>query len=210
MSLLKRIGKSPETLERTTSAPAKPISSRSTAGTPEKLMRRTVKKPPQDTMVSLKKKVQDRLLAEMDPNADLSDVVAVRQTIKEAYESILGFTPRILVASFLAYTVGEFSNSFVLAKMKIKTKGRWLWARTIGSTIVGEGLDALIFITILYAGRFNLSFIAIAILTHWLIKTGYEVVATPFTYAVVNFLKKKEAIDTYDYDTNFNPFSISV
>jgi len=129
---------------------------------------------------------------------------------QEAYESIIGFTPRILVASFLAYTVGEFSNSFVLAKMKIKTKGRWLWARTIGSTIVGEGLDALIFITILYAGRFNLSFIAMAILTHWLIKTGYEVVATPFTYAVVNFLKKKEAIDTYDYDTNFNPFSISV
>jgi len=128
---------------------------------------------------------------------------------QEAYKSILGYTPRILVASFLAYVVGEFSNSFVLAKMKIKTKGRWLWTRTIGSTIVGEGLDAAIFISIVYIGRFDLSFIAIAILTHWLVKTGYEIVATPFTYAVVNFLKKKEAIDTYDYETNFNPFLVS-
>jgi len=128
---------------------------------------------------------------------------------QEAYESILGYTPRILVASFLAYVVGEFSNSFVLAKMKIKTKGRWLWTRTIGSTIVGQGLDAAIFISIVYIGRFNLSFIAIAIVTHWLVKTGYETVATPFTYAVVNFLKRKEAIDTFDYETNFNPFRIS-
>ena len=128
---------------------------------------------------------------------------------QKAYESILGYTPRILAASFLAYVVGEFSNSFVLAKMKIKTKGRWLWSRTIGSTIVGQGLDSAIFITIVYIGRFNLSFIAIAILTHWLVKTGYETIATPFTYAVVNFLKRKEAIDTYDYETNFNPFVVS-
>ncbi len=128
---------------------------------------------------------------------------------QEAYESILSYTHRILAASFLAYMVGEFSNSFVLAKMKIKTKGRWLWARTIGSTIVGQGLDTAIFITIVYIGRFELSFMAIAILTHWLVKTGYETVATPFTYAVVNFLKRKEAIDTFDYETNFNPFIIS-
>ena len=128
---------------------------------------------------------------------------------QEAYESILGYTPRILLASFLAYLVGEFSNSFVLAKMKIKTKGRWLWTRTIGSTIVGEGLDAAVFIPIVYIGRFDLSFIAITVVTHWLVKTGYEAVATPLTYAVVNFLKKKEAIDTYDYQTKFNPFLIS-
>ena len=128
---------------------------------------------------------------------------------QQAYKSILGYTPQILFASFLAYVVGEFSNSFVLAKMKIMTKGRWLWTRTIGSTFVGQGLDAAIFITISYIGRFSLSFIAMTILTHWLIKTGYEAVATPFTYAVVNFLKKKEAIDTYDYETNFNPFLIS-
>jgi len=127
---------------------------------------------------------------------------------QEAYESILGFTPRILLASFLAYVVGEFSNSFVLAKMKIATRGRWLWSRTIGSTLVGQGFDAAIFITIVYIGRFNLSFIGMAILIHWLVKTGYEAVATPFTYAVVNFLKRKEAIDTYDYETSFNPFIV--
>ena len=128
---------------------------------------------------------------------------------QEAYESILGYTPRILFASFLAYIVGEFSNSFVLAKMKVMTRGRWLWTRTIGSTIVGQGLDSAIFITIVYIGRFEFSFIAITIFAHWLVKTGYETVATPFTYAVVNFLKKKEAIDTYDYETNFNPFLVS-
>ncbi len=128
---------------------------------------------------------------------------------QEAYEKTLGYTPQILSASFLAYVVGEFSNSFVLAKMKIVTKGRWLWTRTIGSSIVGQGLDTAIFITIAYIGRFGLPFIAITILTHWLLKIGYETVATPFTYAVVNFLKKKEAIDTYDYKTNFNPFLVS-
>ncbi len=126
-----------------------------------------------------------------------------------AYESILGYAPRILFASFLAYLVGEFSNSFVLAKMKIKTKGRWLWTRTIGSTIVAQALDAAVFIPLVYIGRFDLSFIVMASLTHWLAKVGYETIATPFTYAVVNYLKKKEAIDTYDYETNFNPFSIS-
>ena len=127
---------------------------------------------------------------------------------QEAYESILGYTPQILSASFLAYLVGEFSNSFVLAKMKIATKGRWLWTRTIGSTIVGQGLDTAIFITIAYIGRFNLSFVALTILAHWTVKVAYEAIATPFTYAVVGFLKKREDIDTYDYDTNFNPFSI--
>ncbi len=127
---------------------------------------------------------------------------------QEAYESILGFTPRALFASLLAYLVGEFSNSFVLAKMKIRTKGRWLWTRTIGSTIVAQALDAAVFIPIVYVGRFDLSFIVIASLTHWLAKVGYETIATPFTYAVVNYLKKKEAIDTYDYETNFNPFLV--
>ena len=128
---------------------------------------------------------------------------------QEAYESILGYTPQILFASFLAYLVGEFSNSFVLAKMKIKTKGRWLWTRTIGSTILAQALDAAVFIPLVYLGRFDLSFIAMASLTHWLAKVGYETIATPFTYMVVNFLKKKEALDTYDYQTNFNPFLIS-
>ncbi len=128
---------------------------------------------------------------------------------QEAYESILGYAPRILFASFLAYLVGEFSNSFVLAKMKIKTKGRWLWTRTIGSTLVAQALDAAVFIPLVYIGRFDLSFIAMVTFTHWLAKVGYETIATPLTYAIVSYLKKKEAIDTYDYETNFNPFSVS-
>ncbi len=126
---------------------------------------------------------------------------------QRAYESILGYTPRLLAASFVGYLVGEFANSFVLAKMKVLTRGRWLWSRTIGSTIVGQGLDSVIFITLAFIG--TPSFVVTMILYHWLAKTGIEVIATPFTYIVVNFLKKKEAIDTYDDQTNFNPFSIS-
>ena len=126
---------------------------------------------------------------------------------QEAYESILGYTPRLLLASFCGYLAGEFVNSFVLAKMKILTRGRWLWSRTIGSTIVGQGLDTLIFVTGAYFGA--PFFVPIMILHHWLAKIVIEAVATPFTYAVVNFLKKKEAVDTYDYETNFNPFLIS-
>ena len=126
---------------------------------------------------------------------------------QEAYENILGYTPRLLAASFVGYLVGEFANSFVLAKMKILTRGRWLWSRTIGSTIVGQGLDSLIFITLAFIG--TPSFVIIMVLYHWLAKTVIEAMATPFTYVMVNFLKKKEAIDTYDYQTNFNPFSIS-
>ncbi len=127
---------------------------------------------------------------------------------QEAYKTILGYAPRALFASFLAYLVGEFSNSFVLAKMKILTRGRWLWTRTIGSTMVAQALDAAIFIPLVYIGRFDLSFILVASVTHWLAKVGYETIATPLTYAVVNYLKRKEAIDAYDYETNFNPFSI--
>jgi uncharacterized integral membrane protein (TIGR00697 family) len=126
---------------------------------------------------------------------------------QEAYESILGYAPRLLVASFSGYLAGEFANSFVMARMKILTQGRWLWSRTIGSTIVGQGLDTLIFVTGAYFG--TPFFVPIMILYHWLAKTGIEAIATPFTYAIVNFLKKKEAIDTYDYETKFNPFLIS-
>jgi hypothetical protein len=126
---------------------------------------------------------------------------------QEAYESILGYTPRLLAASFLGYLVGEFANSFVLAKMKILTRGRWLWTRTISSTVVGQGLDTAIFITVAFFG--TPSFMLVMILYHWLAKVGIEAVATPFTYAIVNYLKKKESIDTYDRETNFNPFLIS-
>jgi len=126
---------------------------------------------------------------------------------QEAYESILGYTPRLLAASFFGYLVGEFVNSFILAKMKILTKGRWLWSRTIGSTVVGQGLDTSIFITLAFIG--TPSFVPIMILYHWLAKTVIEAILTPATYAIVNFLKRREAIDSYDYETKFNPFNIS-
>jgi uncharacterized integral membrane protein (TIGR00697 family) len=125
---------------------------------------------------------------------------------QEAYESILGYTPRLLIASFCGYLAGEFTNSFILAKMKILTRGRWLWSRTISSTIAGQGLDTSIFITLAFIG--TPSFVPIMILYHWLAKTIIEAMATPLTYTIVNSVKKKEAIDTYDYDTNFNPFLV--
>jgi len=124
-----------------------------------------------------------------------------------AYERILGYTPRLLAASFCGYLVGEFANSFILARMKVLTRGRWLWSRTVGSTVVGQGLDTLIFITVAFIG--TPSFVPILILYHWLAKTAIEAAATPLTYVVVNFLKKKEAVDAYDYQTNFNPFSVA-
>jgi queuosine precursor transporter len=125
---------------------------------------------------------------------------------QQSYTAILGYTPRLLLASFLGYMVGEFSNSFILSKMKILTRGRWLWTRTISSTIIGEGLDSCIFLTVAFIG--TTSFMPLFILYHWLAKVIIEVVATPLTYAVVGWLKKSESVDAYDYSTDFNPFSI--
>ncbi len=122
-----------------------------------------------------------------------------------AYQTILGFTPRLLLASFTAYLVGEFANSFVLARLKIATKGRWLWTRTIGSTLIGEGLDTIIFISIAFWGIIPPPLILTAMLTQWTFKVLYEVIATPFTYLIVGFLKRREGLDTYDYRTNFSP-----
>jgi len=124
-----------------------------------------------------------------------------------AYVSILGAAPRILAASAAGYLAGEFANSFILARLKLLTKGRWLWSRTISSTIVGEGLDSLLFLSIAYWGQ--PFFGAAMVLAHWLSKTAIEVAATPLTYGVVGYLKKKEAVDVYDYATDFNPFSVS-
>ncbi len=126
---------------------------------------------------------------------------------QEAYQRILGYTPRLLAASFLGYLVGEFANSFILSKMKIMTRGRWLWSRTIGSTIIGQGLDTAIFVTVAFIG--TPSFLPIMILYHWLAKTVIEALATPITYVMVNWMKRREATDTYDYDTRFNPFRIA-
>ena len=128
---------------------------------------------------------------------------------QEAYKTILGYTPRLLIASFIAYLVGEFSNAFILAKLKIATQGRWLWLRTIGSTLVGQGLDSLVFITIAFVDTIPAAGLMSAIITQWLAKSGYEAVATPLTYWVVNFLKRQEGLDVYDYETRFNPLLVT-
>ena len=125
-----------------------------------------------------------------------------------AYERILGSTPRFLLASFVAYLAGEFANSFVLARMKILTKGQWLWTRTIGSTLVGQGVDTLIVLTIAFVGVLPFSVLGIMILSHWLVKSAYEAIATPLTYVIVGYLKRKEGVDVYDYGIDFNPLRV--
>ncbi len=125
---------------------------------------------------------------------------------QEAYESILGYAPRLLGASLCGYLAGEFANSFILAKMKVLTQGHWLWSRTISSTVVGEGLDTVVFTTLALIG--TPAFVPIVMLHQWLGKTLIEAILTPATYAIVNSLKRREAIDTYDYETKYNPFLI--
>ncbi|MCM2339133.1 MAG: queuosine precursor transporter [Burkholderiales bacterium] len=125
---------------------------------------------------------------------------------QNAYDLILGLTPRIVFASLVAYFFGEFSNSFILAKMKIWTKGKMLWLRTIGSTIVGEFIDSTLFIVIAFFGILPNSLLLTLIISNYLFKTGIEILFTPLTYKIVRFLKKEEAEDYYDTDTNFNPF----
>jgi len=127
-----------------------------------------------------------------------------------AYEAVFGQTPRIVFASVAAFFVGEFSNSYVLAKMKVATKGRFLWMRTIGSTIVGEALDSLVFYPTAFLGVWSNDLVLTVMVTNYLIKVGWEAVITPITYSVVNFLKRAEQEDYYDRDTNFTPFSIEV
>jgi hypothetical protein len=126
------------------------------------------------------------------------------QAAQQAYQAILGFTPRLLLASFLAYLVGEFLNSIVLAKLKVRTEGRFLWLRTITSTIVGQGADSAIFITVAFWGVFPAFALGQAILSQWLFKVGFETLATPITYWVVNALKRAEGVDIYDRESNFS------
>lgn len=129
---------------------------------------------------------------------------------QEAYEKILGLTPRIVIASLIAYFAGEFSNSYTLAKMKIFSKGKWLWTRTIGSTVVGEGVDTVLFVFIAFYGVFPESLLLSILVSNYIFKVCFEAAFTPFTYMIVGFLKNKERSDVYDYDTDFNPFSITV
>jgi uncharacterized integral membrane protein (TIGR00697 family) len=125
-----------------------------------------------------------------------------------AYQEILGHAPRILLASFAAYLVGEFANAFVLAKLKIATRGRWLWTRTIGSTVVGQALDSLVFVVLAFAGAVPVNVLAGIVGAQWAVKVAYEAAATPLTYAAVAWLKSREALDTFDYDTDFNPLQL--
>lgn len=125
-----------------------------------------------------------------------------------AYDAILGWVPRIVLASVCAYWVGSFSNSFILAKMKIFTKGKLLWSRTIGSTLVGELFDTVIFCLIAFWGNISGGLLLTIIISNYIFKVGVEIVFTPITYKVVNFLKKKENVDTYDINTKFTPFSL--
>lgn len=124
---------------------------------------------------------------------------------QEAYLAILGWTPRIVLASITAYFVGEYSNSVILSKLKIITKGKWLWTRTISSTIVGEFFDSLIFVTIAFTGVMPNGLLFSLIVSNYLFKTGVEVVFTPITYAIVNFLKRAEKEDYYDKDIIYSP-----
>jgi queuosine precursor transporter len=125
-----------------------------------------------------------------------------------AVETIFGSTPRIIAASIIAFLCGTFVNSYVLAKMKIWTAGRWLWTRIIGSTLCGELVDSAIFYFVAFYGRMPASHLVSVMFTQYLLKSGWEFLATPLTYRVVAFLKKAEREDYYDLHTNFTPFSL--
>ena len=125
-----------------------------------------------------------------------------------AFDTVFGGTPRIVFASLIAYFCGEFCNSFVLAKLKVRTEGRFLWLRTIGSTIVGEGVDSLIFYPLAFLGVWSNELVLKVMVINYGLKVAWEAVMTPFTYQIVNFLKRAEHEDYYDRQTNFTPFSL--
>ncbi|WP_130752062.1 queuosine precursor transporter [Sphingobium xenophagum] len=123
-----------------------------------------------------------------------------------AYESVFGNTWRIVFASLIAFWAGEFANSFVLARMKVLTQGRHLWMRTIGSTVVGQGVDSLLFYPLAFYGQWSNAQVLTVMVTNWAMKVGWEALLTPITYGVVNMLKRREGLDVYDQGTNFTPF----
>ncbi len=127
-------------------------------------------------------------------------------TLQQSYHAILGQTPRIVLGSLAGYFAGEFSNSYILARMKILTRGRWLWTRTIGSTLVGEAVDTLLFLVIAFLGVLPLPLLQAVFISNYVFKVGVEMLFTPVTYRVTSLLKRLEAEDYYDYHTDFNPF----
>jgi hypothetical protein len=127
---------------------------------------------------------------------------------QESYQAVLGQTPRIVAGSLLAYWAGEFSNSYILSRMKIWSGGRHLYARTIGSTLVGEGVDTLIFVMVAFAGVLPADLLRTVFFSNYIFKVGLEAAATPLTYGVVNWLKQKEGIDRFDFGISYNPFHL--
>ena len=126
---------------------------------------------------------------------------------QDAYDAILGYTPRLLLASLAGYLVGEFANSIVLSRLKVVTEGRMLWARTIGSTFVGQGFDSAAFVTLAFVGTVAGGNLVELVITQWLFKVVYEAAATPLTYAVVGYVKRRERVDVYDHSASMNPLA---
>ena len=127
-----------------------------------------------------------------------------------AYEQVFGQVPRIVLASMVAFWAGEFVNSYVLARMKVWTRGRRLWTRTIGSTVAGQGVDSLIFYPLAFYGVWDSDTLLAVLATQWALKVAWEALLTPLTYAVVGFLKRREGVDVYDEATDFTPFRARV
>ncbi len=122
-----------------------------------------------------------------------------------AFVAVFGVFPRVVAGSLLAYWLGEFANSYTLARLKLLTKGKYLWTRTVGSTVVGQAVDTTVVVSVIFYDQ-PIGFILNVILTGYVFKVAYEILATPLTYAIVNFLKRKEGVDTFDGATNFSPF----
>ncbi len=125
-----------------------------------------------------------------------------------AYEQVFGLTPRIVLASIFAFWAGELSNAFVMARMKVWSGGKHLWQRTIGSTVVGQGVDSILFYPIAFLGVWSTGQVITVLATNYLLKVLWEALLTPFTYRAVAFLKRAEGVDVYDKETNFTPFSV--
>lgn len=124
-----------------------------------------------------------------------------------AYEAVFAVTPRIVIASIVAFWAGELANAFVMARMKIWTEGKRLWTRTIGSTVVGQGVDSLLFYPIAFLGIWETKTVLLILGTNYLLKVAWEAVLTPATYRIIALLKRAEGVDVYDTDTDFTPFS---
>jgi len=140
----------------------------------------------------------------------LAQSESFNQVLQPALETVFGGTWRIVVGSIIAFWAGDFVNGYVLARMKVMTRGRWLWSRTIGSTIAGQAVDSLIFYPLAFLGVWETATVFQVLATNWLLKVTWEILLTPLTYAVVGFLKRREGVDVFDDNTDFTPFKTAV